>query len=374
MTVPILDLQAQYRTLRPEIEAAVREVLESGQFILGPNVTALEQELAGYLQVARAVGLASGTDALHLAIRACGVEAGEAVLTTPFTFVATASPVSYVGARPVFADIRPDTFTLDPDRVGEVLAGRGPGGRTPARIRALIPVHLYGQAVDMDPLQALAKQHGLRVIEDAAQAIGAEYRGKRVGGLGDVGCFSFYPTKNLGAFGDAGMATTMDGELGARIAHLRVYATRGRYVHDDLGYNSRLDEIQAAILRVKLRWLDRWTARRREIAARYRSGLAGLGVVLPAERPDGVHVYHQFAIRVPDRDGVQQRLNGRGVRTAVYYPLPLHLQPMYRDLGYREGGFPEAERAAREVLCLPMYPELTDGQVDEVVDALKASV
>ncbi len=374
MTVPILDLQAQYRALRPEIEAAVREVLEGGQFVLGPNVAALERELADYLQVTRAVGLASGTDALHLAIRACGIKAGDAVLTPAFTFVATASAVSYVGARPVFADIRPDSFTLDPERASEVLAGRGPGAGTPGRIRAIIPVHLYGQAADMDPLQTLAKRHGLRVIEDAAQAIGAEYRGKRVGGLGDVGCFSFYPTKNLGAFGDAGMATTPDGELGERIRHLRVYATRDRYVHDDLGYNSRLDEIQAAVLRVKLRWLDRWTARRREIAGRYRVGLAGLGIGLPAEPPDGVHVYHQFAIRVPDRDGVQQRLNARGVRTAVYYPLPLHLQPMYQELGYREGDFPEAERAAREVLCLPMYPELTDGQVDEVIAALKACV
>lgn len=374
MTIPILDLQAQYRTLRSAIETAVREVLEGGQFVLGANVRALEQELAGYMKVTRAIGLASGTDALHLALRACGVGSGAGVLTSPFTFVATATAISYVGGEPRFADVSPDTFTLDPDRVAEVLAGGGPGGRSPGRLRALIPVHLYGQAAEMEPLRSVAERHGLRVIEDAAQAIGAEYRGKRVGGLGDVGCFSFYPTKNLGAFGDAGMATTNDEELGARIAHLRVYASRGRYVHDDLGYNSRLDEIQAAILRVKLRWLDRWTARRREIAARYRAGLAGLGVGLPVERPDRLHVYHQFVIRVADRDGVQQRMSARGVRTAVYYPLPLHLQPMYRELGYREGDFPEAERASREVLCLPMYPELTDGQVDEVMAAVKACV
>jgi dTDP-4-amino-4,6-dideoxygalactose transaminase len=374
MTVPILDLQAQYRSLRPEIERAVREVLESGQFVLGPNVAALERELAGYLGVGRAVALASGTDALHLALRACGVGVGDVVLTSPFTFVATATAVSMVGATPAFADIRPDTFTLDPDRVAEALAGRGPGGRPAEKIRALIPVHLYGEVAEMDPLVGLAARRGLRVIEDAAQAVGAEYRGKRAGGLGDVGCFSFYPTKNLGACGDAGLATANDAALAERITHLRTYAARERYVHDDLGVNSRLDEIQAAILRVKLRWLDRWTARRRAIAARYRAGLAGCGVGLPAERADGVHVYHQFTVRVPDRDGVQARMHARGVRTAVYYPLPLHLQPLYRDLGYRAGDFPEAERAAREVLCLPMYPELTDGQVDEVVEAVKASV
>ena len=363
--IPVADLKAQYLSIKPAIDAAIQRVLESTSFIQGPEVLAFEQAFARYLGVGEAVGVASGTAALHLALLACGVGPGDEVITTPLTFYATAESVVQAGATPVFVDILPDSYNIDPAKIKAAI--------TP-RTRAIMPVHLYGQAADMDEIWAVARRHNLRVIEDAAQAIGAEYRGKRVGGLGDVGCFSFYPTKNLGAFGDAGMATTMDGALGARIAHLRVYAARSRYVHDDLGYNSRLDEIQAAILRVKLRWLDRWTARRREIAARYRAGLAGLGVGLPAERPDGVHVYHQFAIRVPDRDGVQRRLDGRGVRTAVYYPLPLHLQPMYRDLGYREGDFPEAERAAREVLCLPMYPELTDGQVDEVVEGLKASV
>ena len=373
MTIPILDLKAQHETLRPEIESAVRAVLEGGQYILGPNVAALERELANYLGVARAVGLASGTDALHLALRAARIGAGETVLTSPFTFVATATAISYVGARPIFADIEPGSFTLDPARVAEVLAGRGPGG-DPGKVRALLPVHLYGQAADMDPLLALARPRGLAVIEDAAQAVGARYRGRPAGGLGDVGCFSFYPTKNLGACGDAGLATADDPALADRIVHLRTYAARERYVHDELGVNSRLDEIQAAILRVKLRWLDRWTVRRREIAARYRAGLAGSGIVLPAERPGDLHVYHQFTVRVADRDGVQRRLSERGVRTAIYYPVPLHLQPLYRELGYRQGDFPESERAAREVLCLPIYPELTDGQADEVVAGVKASV
>jgi len=374
MTVPILNLKAQYQTIRAEVEEAVREVLESGQFILGQKGAALEGRLAEYLGVTRAVALASGTDALHLAARACGVEAGSYVLTSPFTFVATATAVSYVGAVPVFADICPDSFNLDPAQAAEVLAGRGPRRVALDRMRGLIPVHLYGQAADMDPLLELARRHGLRVIEDAAQAIGARYRGKPVGGLGDVGCFSFYPTKNLGACGDAGLATAQEPALAERLAHLRVYAARQRYVHDELGFNSRLDEIQAAILLVKLERLEGWTARRREIAARYRAGLAPLGIGLPAERPECFHVYHQFAVRVAEREAVQRRLDALGVRTAVYYPLPLHLQPLYRELGYRPGDFPEAERAAREVLCLPLYPELTDGEVDEVIAALGKAV
>lgn len=374
MSVPILDLQAQYRALQPALEAAVLEVLASGRYVLGPNVTALERELAEYLGVPKTVALASGTDALHLGLRAAGVGPGDLVLTSPFTFVATATAVSMVGARPVFADIEPTTFTLAPERVAEGLAGRGPGPRTAGRMRALIPVHLYGQVADMDPLLGLARAHDLTVIEDAAQAVGAEYRGRRAGSLGDVGCFSFYPTKNLAACGDAGLASTPEPALGERIAHLRTYAARERYVHDALGVNSRLDEIQAAILRVKLRHLEGWTVRRQAIAARYRAGLAPLPVTLPRERPGDRHVYHQFAIRLADRDGVMQRLAARGVQTAVYYPLPLHLQPLYRELGYRPGDFPEAERAAREVLCLPIYPELTDGQVDEVIEACARSL
>jgi dTDP-4-amino-4,6-dideoxygalactose transaminase len=372
--IPILDLKTQYRQMRQAIEGAVRGVLESGQFVLGPNVQSLEEEMAAFLRVSRAIGLASGTDALHLGLLACGVGPGDLVLTAPFTFVATATAISYTGARPVFSDIRPDTFTLDPERAAEFLAGKGPGPRPDGRVKVLLPVHLYGQPASMDRILAMAREQGMRVVEDAAQAIGAEYGGRPVGGLGDVGCVSFYPTKNLGAFGDGGLAATPHPELGERIRRLRVYGGQERYLHEELGFNSRLDEMQAAILRVKFRFLAEWNARRRAIAARYRAGLAGLGIELPGEVPETQHAYHQFAIRVPDRDGVRGRMAELGVATSVYYPVPLHLQPMYRELGYRPGDFPEAERACREVLCLPIYPELTDGQVDEVVEALKRSL
>ncbi len=374
MTVPVLNLQAQYEKIREPIDAAIRQVLEGAHFILGPNVSALEEELAAFLQVTRAVTMASGTDALHLALRACGIGGGDLVITSAFTFVATATSVSYAGARPVFADILPGSFNLDPVRVSEYLAGKGKGPKPKDRVKAIIPVHLYGQPAEMGPLLAIARDHGLCLIEDAAQAIGATYQGRPVGGLGDVGCFSFYPTKNLGAMGDGGLATTQDAGVGDHLLRLRVYGGRERYHHDELGWNSRLDEIQAAVLRVKLRYLGEWTARRRQIAARYREGLAGLPLTLPVEGEGMTHVYHQFAIRVSQRDLVQRRLAERGVRTSVYYPLPLHLQPMYQDLGYRPGDFPEAERAAREVLCFPMYPELTDGQVDEVVEACRQSL
>jgi dTDP-4-amino-4,6-dideoxygalactose transaminase len=318
--------------------------------------------------------VASGTDALHLTFRALGVGPGDLVLTTPFTFVATATAISYTGARPVFADIRADSYTLDPESAAECLDGRGPRGLPGGAVRGVVPVHLYGQPADMEPILRLARERRLAVVEDAAQAVDATYQGRPAGGLGDAGCFSFYPTKNLAAFGDAGMAATGSADLADRIGRLRVYGGRERYVHDELGFNSRLDEIQAAVLRVKLRHLAAWTERRRAIAARYRQGLAGLGIGLPAERPGTRHCYHQFTVRVADRDAVQRRMAALGVSTAVYYPLPLHLQPLYRELGYRVGDFPEAERAAREVLCLPIYPELTEAQVDEVVVAVKRSV
>ncbi len=374
MAVPVLNLKAQYARIRSRIDEAVRTVLESGHFVLGPNVAALEEELGAFLGVAKAVTMASGTDALHLGLRALGVGAGHLALAPAFTFVATATAVSYIGAHPIFADIEPGTFNLDPQAAAECLAGKGPRRQFAGRITAMIPVHLYGQPADMEPLLTLARSHGIAVIEDAAQAIGAAYRGKKVGGLGDVGCFSFYPTKNLGAMGDGGLATVQDQALGDRLLRLRVYGGRQRYLHEELGFNSRLDDIQAAVLRVKLAHLGEWTARRQAIAARYRAGLEGLGLALPVERLNSTHVYHQFAIRVPDRDGVQKRMAERGVQTAVYYPLPLHLQPMYRELGYGTGDFPEAERAAREVLCLPMYPELTDAEVEEVVEAVKRSL
>ncbi|HTX55149.1 MAG TPA: DegT/DnrJ/EryC1/StrS family aminotransferase [Candidatus Baltobacteraceae bacterium] len=374
MTVSILNLNAQFAALRQELTSAVLSVLESGRFVLGPNVQNLERELAAYLRVEHAVAVASGTDALHLALRAVGVGPGDLVVTSPFTFIASATSIVCAGARPVFADIHPGTFNLDPDRVKECLAGHGPRGLPAGRVAAIVPVHLYGLPAEMDALSALATSVGAAVVEDAAQAIGAEYRGKRVGGLGDVGCFSFYPTKNLGGMGDGGMAVTQDSAIAEKLLSLRVYGGRERYRHDEIGYNSRLDEVQAAVLRVKLRWLDKWTARRHAIAERYRAGLAGAGVQLPMTPPGSVHVFHQFTIRVADRDGVQRRMAERGVQTAVFYPIPLHLQPAFKDLGYRPGDFPEAERAAREVLCLPIYAELTDGEVDEVIDACLKSL
>lgn len=374
MAVPLLNLKAQYGRIRSRIDDALRGVLESGHFVLGPNVAGLEQELGAFLGVAKAVTMASGTDALHLSLRALGIAAGDRVLVPAFTFVATAVAASYAGARPVFVDIEPDTFCMDPKRVAEYLTDKTRAPQPKECVRAMIPVHLYGQPADMEPLLDLARSHGLAVVEDAAQAIGATYHGKRVGGLGNAGCFSFYPTKNLGAMGDGGLATTQDPALGDRLLRLRVYGGRQRYLHEELGFNSRLDEIQAAVLRVKLGFLEEWTACRQAIAARYRTGLGGLDLPLPLERPESTHVYHQFVVRVPDRDAVQRRMAERGVQTAVYYPLPLHLQPLYRELGHRAGDFPEAERAAREVLCLPMYPELTDAQVDEVVEAVKRSL
>jgi dTDP-4-amino-4,6-dideoxygalactose transaminase len=352
-------------------------VLERGQFVLGPNVAALERELGAYLQVAHAVALASGTDALHLALRACGIGAGDAVLTTPFTFVATATAISYVGARPVFADIRPDTFTLDPDRVRDILAGRGPGPSLPGRIRALIPVHLYGQPADMPAINEIAARFELAVVEDAAQSLGAEVRGRRAGSLGRTACFSFYPTKNLGAYGDAGLVTTADAQLYDRLHALRQHGcTHDKYHHDVVGWNSRLDELQAAVLRVKLGHLEEWNAARRERADRYdqlflAAGLADRRKLYPDEQHPVVvpyraegrkHVFHQYVIRARARDALQRFLADAGVGTDVYYPLPLHLQTCFRGWGGRPGDCPEAERAAAEVLALPIYPELTPEQ------------
>ncbi|HBL17042.1 MAG TPA: erythromycin biosynthesis sensory transduction protein eryC1, partial [Elusimicrobia bacterium] len=302
MAVPVLDLKAQYQRIRQAIDDAVRGVLESGLFVLGPNVRALEEELASFLGVARAIALASGTDALHLTIHALGIGAGDLVLTSPFTFVATATAISYTGARPVFADIHPATFTLDPDRAAEYLAGTGPGPRPEGRVKAILPIHLYGLPADMDPLLHLARQHRLRVVEDAAQAIGSEYRGRRVGGLGDAGCFSFYPTKNLGALGDGGMVVTSDPGIAGRLRMLRNYGEQGKYNNIIEGINSRLDELQAAILRVKLRHLDGWNEKRRGLAREYDIALNGSPLVLPNEKPGCRHVYHLYVVRHPERD------------------------------------------------------------------------
>lgn len=361
--IPILDLKTQYDQLRDEIAAAIQGVLESGAFVLGPDVKALEQEVADYCRCRHGVGVASGTDALRLSLAALEIGAGDEVITTPFTFVATANTISHSGARPVFVDIDPLTYNLDPALVAAAV--------TPAT-KAIVPVHLYGQPAEMDAIMAIAEQHGLAVIEDAAQAIGAEYQGRRAGSIGHVGCLSFYPTKNLGAYGDAGMVVTNDAALADKLDVLRRQGGKTKYFHQVLGFNSRLDTMQAAVLRVKLRYLERWQEARRAAARRYTELLAASGapVVTPYVRPDVRHVYHQYTIRAPQRDALAQHLQQRGVGTMIYYPLPLHLQGLYRDLGMAGGSLPHAEAAGHEVLSLPMFPELSAAQQEEIVAAI----
>jgi dTDP-4-amino-4,6-dideoxygalactose transaminase len=360
--VPQLDLAAQYAAIGPEIRTAVERVLASQQFVLGREGAAFEQEIAQLCGVAHGIGLASGTDALILALRACGVRPGDEVLLPSFTFVATGSAVSALGAKPVFADIRPDTYNVDPAEFER---------RVTPRTRAIVVVHLYGLPADMDPIRAFAKSRRLPVIEDNAQAIGASYKGIRTGALGDAACFSFYPTKNLGAYGDAGLITTNSLELAARIRTLRNHGQTGKYLSSEPGLNSRLDEIQAAILRVKLRHLSNWQAARQANAAEYTRLLNQIPGVMPPAAPEGFeHVFHQYTIRVEQRDALHQFLSERKIGSTVYYPHPLHLQPLYASLGHKPGDFPHSERAAQEVLSLPMYPELRKEQIARVVEAI----
>lgn len=360
--VPQLDLAAQYAAIGAEIRAAVEKVLASQQFILGQEGASLEQEIAQLCGVAHGVGVASGTDALILALRACGVQAGDEVLIPPFTFVATGSAVSALGAKPVFVDIRPDTYNLDPSDLTRRL--------TP-RTRAIIAVHLYGLAADMEPIVTFARAHNLRVIEDNAQSIGASYSGRRTGSLGDAACMSFYPTKNLGAYGDAGMVVTNSNEMAARLKSLRNHGQSAKYVSSEPGWNSRLDEIQAAILRVKLRHLPEWQRARQSHAAAYTKMLLSIPGVMPPPIPEGYeHVFHQYTIRVEQRDALAQSLSERKIGSAVYYPVPLHLQPLYASLGHKVGDFPHAEHAAQEVLSLPMFPELRSEQITRVAEAV----
>jgi dTDP-4-amino-4,6-dideoxygalactose transaminase len=346
---------------------AVRRVAASQHFILGEEVRELEEEMASYCGTRHAIGCASGSDALLLALMALGIGAGDEVLTVPFTFFATAGSIARLGARPVFADIREDTFNLDPEKAEAALAAH-------PRIRAVIPVHLFGACADMDAIHAAAGARHVPVIEDAAQAIGAEYNGRRAGGMGTIGCFSFFPTKNLGAYGDGGMLTTNDAELARKLAALRVHGEKTRYYHQWVGINSRLDALQAAVLRVKLRHLDGWSQRRGHNAGRYGELLAGLEseVVPPAVAPHtSRHVWNQFTIRCRRRDELQAWLAESGVGTAIYYPLPLHLQECFGYLGYREGDFPVSEKVARECLSLPVYPELAAEDLEYVADAIR---
>ena len=360
--IPQLDLAAQYAAIGAEIRTAVERVLASQQFVLGREGAALEEEIAKLCGVAHGIGLASGTDALILALRACGVQAGDEVLLPPFTFVATASAVSALGAKPVFADIRPDTYNMDPAELER---------RVTPRTRAIVVVHLYGLSADMDPILTFASARSLPVIEDNAQAIGASYKGRRTGSLGDVACLSFYPTKNLGAYGDAGMVVTNSAELAAHVRTLRNHGQSEKYRSTEPGWNSRLDEIQAAILRVKLRHLSNWQRARQSHAAEYNRLFSQIPGVMPPLAPEGFeHVYHQYTIRIEPRDALQKFLAERKIGGTVYYPYPLHLQPLYASLGHKPGDFPHAERAAQEVLSLPMYPELRKDQIARVADSI----
>jgi len=359
-SVPQLDLAAQYAAIGGEIRAAVEKILASQQFVLGPEGAALEQEIARLCGVAHGVGVGSGTDALVLALRACGVGPRDEVLLPPFTFVATGSAVSALGAVPVFADIRPETYNVDPAELER---------RVTPRTRAIVVVHLYGLAADMDPILAFAKARRLPVIEDNAQAIGACYKGRRTGSLGDAACLSFYPTKNLGAYGDAGMVVSNSKELSERIRTLRNHGQTAKYFSSESGWNNRLDEIQAAILRVKLRHLSNWQRARQANAAEYTRLFREVRGVMPPLAPEGFgHVYHQYTIRIERRDALQQFLSERKIGSTVYYPHPLHLQPLYASLGHKPGDFPHAERAAQEVLSLPMFPELGKEQIARVVE------
>ena len=364
--IPALDLLAQYRSIESEIKTAIFEVLESQHFILGPNVKALEAEVSRYCERSSGVGVASGTDALILALRAAGIGPGDEVIVPSFSFIATADSVSLLGAIPVFVDIDADSFCIQPAQIEQ---------RITKRTKAIIPVHLYGHPAEMDAILMLAHEHKLLVIEDNAQAIGATYRGKRTASFGDIGCLSFFPSKNLGGFGDGGMVVTNSQEIGARLRSLRAHGATKKYYTVEQGWNSRLDEIQAAILRVKLRHLDNWSAGRRERAAQYDRLLAGVkGIVVPRVANDCQHVYHQYTVRVPKRDRVQKALADMGIASTVYYPTPIHLQPIYAALGYKAGDLPETEKAAQEVLSLPIYPELTPEQVEQVAQALVQAV
>lgn len=368
--IPILDLTRQHRQLRPELERAFGEVLDAGAFINGPNVKALEEEVARYIGVPYAVGLNSGTDALHLALRALDIGPGDEVITTPFTFVATTEAIGMVGATPVFVDIDPATFNIDPLAIEAAI--------TP-RTKAIIPVHLYGLPAAMDEINAVAAKHRLAVVEDCAQSIGSTLNGVRTGALGTMAAFSFFPSKNLGACGDGGMIVTADERLAERVRRLRAHGAAVKYYHDELGVNSRLDELQAAILRVKLPHLEEWIERRRTVAAWYTvelGRLSGIGLPLSGPQQTVRHVYHQFTIRVLDgqRDRVARDLRERGVQTMIYYPVPLHLQSVHANLHLGEGAFPHAEQAAREALSLPMFPELRDTEIDHVVSSVERSV
>ena len=376
--VPLLDLKAQYAQIRADVMPIIEEVCASQRFILGEHVLALEAEVAAYCASAAGIGVSSGTDALLLALMALGVGVGDEIITSPFTFFATAGTIARLDARPVFCDIDPVSFNLSPQAVAEfierhcsVQGGNLVNGATGGRIKGLMPVHLYGQSADMDPLMAVARQYHLKVIEDAAQAIGTEYQGVRVGSIGDIGCFSFFPSKNLGAFGDAGLCTTNDAELAESMRVLRVHGGKPKYFHAVIGGNFRIDELQAAVLRVKLKYLDGWTAARQRNAAYYTAAFAAAdldgNLITPQAVVQGRHIFNQYVVRVQNRDALKDHLTAQSIGTEIYYPVPLHLQKCFSFLKHAPGDFPHSERAAAETLALPIYPELTPTQLDHVV-------
>jgi len=361
--VPFVDLKAQYQSIKSEVDAAIARVIENTSFILGPEAERFENAFAEYVNARFCVGLNSGTAALHLALLACGIGAGDEVIIPANTFFATAEAVSLTGATPVFVDADPLAYTIDAGRIERAI--------TP-RTRAIIPVHLYGQPADLDPIFEIARGRNLRVIEDAAQAHGAEYKGKRVGALGDIGCFSFYPGKNLGAYGEGGAVVTNDEQLAKRVRLLRDHGSEKKYRHEIVGYNFRLEGIQAAVLDVKLKHLDRWNELRRAHAARYSDLLKDSGLVLPAEMDYARHVYHVYVVQSEARDALQKSLSDAGIQTGIHYPIPIHLQPAYASMGHQRGDFPEAERQSDRVLSLPMFAELSEEQIERVTAAIRS--
>lgn len=359
--IPYLDFKRQYEAIKPEVQGAVERVFERGWFILGEEGKAFEDEFASYCGCRFGVGVGSGTEALHLSLVAIGVKNGDEVITVPNTAVPTVSAISFAGAKPVFVDVLPGTLTMNPDKLESFI--------TP-RTKAIIPVHLYGQMADMDRINAIADKHNIPIVEDACQAHGAEYKEKKAGSWGTLGAFSFYPSKNLGAYGDGGMITTNNETLAEKLRMLRNYGQSKRYYHETIGFNSRLDEIQASILREKLKFLDQWIERRRAIAVKYRVGIHSDKISLPEEAPNRTHAYHLFVVRCQERNRLEEYLKGNGIGTLIHYPVPVHIQNAYKWLGNRKGDFPEAERAAEEVLSLPCYPELTDKEITTVCDCI----
>ncbi len=361
-SVPFVDLKAQYLSIKSEIDAAVIGVLESTQFVLGTAVQAFEKSFASYCKAEHAVGVNTGTSALHLALLALGVGRGDEVITTPFTFVATVSAVDYTGAKPVFVDIDPTSLTIDPAKIEAAI--------TP-RTKAILPVHLHGRPADMDPILEIGRRRGIPVVEDAAQAHGAEYKGRRAGSMGALGCFSFYPGKNLGAYGEGGAVTTNDATYAKTVRMLRDWGSEKKYHHDLKGFNYRLEGVQGAVLGVKMKYIEGWTELRRKHAAAYSAALAGTALQPPAPPADLRHVYHVYALRHAKRDALMAHLQTRGVASGIHYPIPVHLQRCFAELGHKAGDFPHSEQAALETMSLPMFPELTDAQIARVVAALK---